>query len=132
MKWNRKLLRVEFLIIVLLEEALVEGVGPVVLELGPVQVILEVVAGGEPEADPERGVAGDDVANLPTSLDLDLSHDDFGPEFSEHLCRFLAGNLSPVLDPQQHFLSCLIEIIIRLFFFSDGRFIGACELDAVL
>ena len=132
MKWNKNILRVEFLIIVLLEEALVEGVWPVVLELGPVQVILEVVAGGEPEVDPERGVAGDDVADLPTSLDLDLSDDDFGPEFSEHLCRFLAGNLPPVLDPQQHFLSCLIEIIFHLFFFSDGCFIGACELDAVL
>ena len=77
-----KVLRVKFIVIVLLEEALVESVWPVVLKLGPVQVILKVVALGEPEADPEGGVAGDDVANLPSSLDLDLFDDYFGPEFS--------------------------------------------------
>ena len=77
-----KVLRVKFIVIVLLEEALVESVWPVVLKLGPVQVILKVVALGEPEAHPEGGVAGDDVANLPSSLDLDLFDDYFGPEFS--------------------------------------------------
>ena len=62
--------------ILLLEEPLVEGVGPVLLELGPVQEVLEGEARAEAEQDPERSVAGHVVANLgllypPVTLDLD-------------------------------------------------------------
>ena len=62
--------------ILLLEEPLVEGVGPVLLELGPVQEVLEGEARAEAEQDPERSVAGHVVTNLgglcpPVTFDLD-------------------------------------------------------------
>ena len=50
--------------ILLLEEPLVEGVGPVLLELGPVQEVLEGEAWAEAEQDPERSVARHVVTNL--------------------------------------------------------------------
>ena len=108
--------------IFLFEEALVECVGPIVLKLRPVQVVLEVEAGGEPEADPERGVAGDLVARLPPPLHLDSFDDIFWPKFSQHFCRFFAGDLSSVLHSEQHSLRGDIRIVIRVIFLHDGCF----------
>lgn len=125
---TRELLRVELIVVVLLEETLVESVWPVVLKLRPVQVILEIVVLSEPNPDPEGNVAGDVVADLPPPLHLDLLDDDFWPEFSEHLCRFFAGNFAAMLDSQQN----LLIDSIRSIFWSDGSFNGACELDVIL